>query len=377
MITKSRKILKRKRKKKRNNTFRILMSRDIKSISALYCSKGGTKTMSKEKKELQSEILEEEKQIEKEQKQMEAKMLALILVNGILAVIVMIMIIAFISVAISDGERAEQDSLLILDKNKEVQALLVAIESREKTITEKEEDIARLQANKEELQKQLSDTQQLLSDTNGVNSKLYEDNKTLLANQDTFNDQLAAMASRLNTYERYDYAMFDTEGKRTDMNYDYITELYELTRMSAVSDIDFYLSWMMIESECHANSKNPSSTAKGFAQFLDSTSKSVYNTYLVDKYEIEWYPNIVIDRPDICIDMMQTYVNYLYKECGRDLNKTIDCYRGLHDTPYLNLFNKYLANSGKSIASVAEDTEKRWKELQEQEENNNDSFGVG
>lgn len=44
-----------------------------------------------------------------------------------------------------------------------------------------------------------------------------------------------------------------------------------------------------------------------------------------------------------------------------NLHKVIDSYRGLHDTPYLNRFNHYLAFFDTNIDKVAEESLLRYK----------------
>jgi len=287
------------------------------------------------------------------------KMEIITLFVGALLLVLMITSISLAFVLKDLTEDMTAQSQKIYDDEQEIHVMLETIGKRDARIAELEQMIS---DGNHQMDQKVIDLEAKVKELTELNENLYEDNKNLIAAQDKWDEQLAEVKERLDVYETYDYAMFDTEGKRNDMNYDYIKELTELTAYRPVNDIDLYLSWIMIECEGHSNCRNKTSTAKGFAQFLDGTGKSVYNKYLADKYEIEYYPDIVIDRPDICIDMMQEYVNYLYEET-HDLNKTIDCYRGLHDEPYLRLFNKYLANNGKSIDSIATATKERELEL--------------
>jgi len=297
--------------------------------------------------------------MEKEKSEKWNKMEIITLFVGALLLVLMITSISLAFVLKDVTEDMHTQSQQIADDEHEMHDLLEAIASKDARIAELEQMIS---DGNHQMDQKVADLEAKVKELNKINENLYEDNKNLIAAQDKWDEQLAEVKERLDVYETYDYAMFDTEGKRNDMNYDYIKELTELTAYRPVNDVDLYLSWIMIECEGHSNCRNKTSTAKGFAQFLDGTGKSVYNKYLVDKYDIEYYPDIVIDRPDICIDMMQEYVNYLYEET-HDLNKTIDWYRGLHDEPYLKLFNKYLANNGKSIESIAKATKERELEL--------------
>ena len=173
----------------------------------------------------------------------------------------------------------------------------------------------------------------------------------------------ADLLDRVNTYEYYEYALFDTAGKRNDIYYEDIKLLEELTVGEPVNDIDLYLSWIMIESEGHRFCKSPKSTAKGLPQFLDGTSKNVYKQL---DFEQEWYPEIVYDK-EISLTMMVRYVNDLLNLYKGNLAKAIDSYRGFHDVPYLNYFNKYLAKTGKSIDRIAINVKDRYDIIKDYE----------
>ncbi len=282
----------------------------------------------------------------------------LIGILGILTIIVFVLVVAFLNIIVDHGNEKAEDSIIIAQKEREVKQLLSALESKDNKINELETQIESFKA-------LILDTEDVLKDEEEKNKKLVEDNKTLLDETSSFNEKLNEVKERLDKYEKYDYAMFSQwdNTKRNDLNYDYIAELEDLLAYKPVDDIDFYLSWILIESDGKANAKNPNSTAKGFGQFLDGTSKSVYNTYLLDKYQIDWYPNIVIDHPDIALDMMVEYVNYLYIECSRSVPTMIDCYRGLHDSAYIAQFEKNLAKSGKTIAIINNKAEEKYQSL--------------
>lgn len=177
-----------------------------------------------------------------------------------------------------------------------------------------------------------------------------------LEEMDTINHDLV---DRLKVYEEYEYCFFDTEKKRNDLTYEDIKLLEQLLENEYVNDVDLYLAWIMIESEGYAKCKNSHSTAKGLAQFLNGTSKSVYSKL---DFEESWYPEIVYDK-NICLTMMVRYVNDLMDDYKGNLHKTINSYRGLYDAPYLRKFNQYLAIKGKSIDSIADTVLVRYQEM--------------
>ena len=312
--------------------------------------------------ELEKEMREAEEAIKKTDKHISHKIELLTVILGILSVIILILVIAFANIIIDNGNRVEEDSVLLSQKNQEIKALLSNIDSKDKRIESLEDKLESLEINGNDKIKELEEQ---LAKQKEINKDLYNDNKGLKEYTESFDSQIDEVRERLEKYEKYDYAMFsqwDSE-KRNDLNYDYIAELEELVAFKPVDDIDFYLSWILIESDGVATAKNPNSTAKGFGQFLDGTSQSVYNTYLADKYGMEWYPDIVIEHPDIALDMMVEYVNYLYLECSRSIPATIDCYRGLHDSAYIAQFEKNLSKSGKTIAIINNKAEEKYQSL--------------
>lgn len=300
----------------------------------------------------------EELNSKKEMNKKEKRRIELLIgILGVLAIIVFILVVAFLNIIVDHGNEKAEDSMIISQKEREIKQLLSALESKDNKINDLETQI-------ESFKSLALDTEELLKDEEEKNKKLVEDNKTLLDETSSFNEKLEDVKQRLDKYEKYDYAMFSQwDDTRNDLNYDYIAQLEELLAYKPVDDIDFYLSWILIESDGKADAKNPNSTAKGFGQFLDSTSQSVYNTYLLDKYQIDWYPEIVIDHPDIALDIMVEYVNYLYIECSRNIPLVIDCYRGLHDSAYIAQFEKNLAKSGKTIAMINNKAEEKYQSL--------------
>lgn len=163
------------------------------------------------------------------------------------------------------------------------------------------------------------------------------------------NSVIEDLVNKIEKYEHYEYAFFDTTGKKNDLSIEDIELLETLLENEYANDVDLYLAWIMIESEGYAKCKNSNSTAKGLSQFLDGTSKNVYSKL---NYTDAWYPEIVFNK-EICLTMMVKYVNDLIEDYHGDLHKAINSYRGLYDAPYLRAFDRYLAKNGKSIDSIA------------------------
>ena len=104
----------------------------------------------------------------------------------------------------------------------------------------------------------------------------------------------------------------------------------------------------MTESRGRENAQNVASSAKGYGQFLNSTSKFVYTQLMGEK---NWTPSVALDG-DVGLEMICEYINYLYEKCGRDLSATITAYRGCHDPGYVAKINSYLHKSGTSIQEL-------------------------
>lgn len=194
-------------------------------------------------------------------------------------------------------------------------------------------------------------------------TNLYTICKDLDESNQELSDQSEELSSELNKYKhreelynKYEYALYDEEGNRTDITYDQLDTLESKLKDSKIQDADLILSWIMVESNGQEKIKNSSSTARGYGQFLSSTSKFVYTDLMG---ESDWTPEVACDGATN-MKMMVEYVDYLLDHNKGNLYKTITNYRGLHDGPYVAKLNKWLRKSGKTLDEVAQNTLDRY-----------------
>ena len=105
----------------------------------------------------------------------------------------------------------------------------------------------------------------------------------------------------------------------------------------------------MTESNGVETAKNETSTAKGYGQFLDGTSRFVY-TSLLNKSG--WNSSVALDG-NTNIEMMVAYIDYLYEKNNGDLYQIMKDYRGKQDiSGYVSKIDSYLAKANKSVKDI-------------------------
>lgn len=174
-------------------------------------------------------------------------------------------------------------------------------------------------------------------------------NELLKNDSKSLQEELAKFQQREELYNKYEYYM-TYGGERTDFTYEELASLEEFLKDEKVNDADLYLSWILVETGGRADAKNPISTARGYGQFLNSTSEFVYTDLL--GYE-NWTKEVAFNGTT-SLEMMVALVNYLYDINGENLQRTINSYRGLYDAPYIAKIESHLSNRGKSIQSISD-----------------------
>ena len=192
----------------------------------------------------------------------------------------------------------------------------------------------------------LADT---VTSTMDINSELDKQNKSLVKSNEEYLEIINEYSEREELHNKYEYALFD-DGNRNDITYDHLRTLEDLMADSTIKDEDLILSIIMTESRGTENARNINSTAKGFGQILNGTSKFVY-CELMNNDKKDWYPDIALDG-DTNIEMVVHYMDYLYERTGNNLLEAIYSYRGLKSTGYVNKINSYLSAKNKSIQSI-------------------------
>lgn len=183
-----------------------------------------------------------------------------------------------------------------------------------------------------------------------ISDELDKENQSLAQTNDSYYEELTELRSRAELYDKYSYAIVDN-GNRTDITYDQLRTLEDLVNDSSINDEDLFLSWIMTESGGKENATNAISTAKGYGQFLNGTSKFVYTNLLGNEW---WNSNVAFDG-ESNIRMMVAYVDYLYDQTDGDLYQVIKAYRGKDDIgSYVAKINSYLALKNKSVQMIAQ-----------------------
>lgn len=212
-----------------------------------------------------------------------------------------------------------------------------------------QDEFARLNDHAIKSDQNLTNLYTICKDLDESNQKLSEQSEELYS-------ELNRYKHREELYNKYEYALYDEGGNRTDITYEQLDTLEDKLKDSKIQDADLILSWIMVESNGKEKIKNSSSTARGYGQFLSSTSKFVYTELLG---ESNWTPEVACDGATN-MKMMVEYVDYLLDHNKGNLYKTITNYRGLHDGPYVAKLNKWLRKSGKSLDEVAQNTFNRY-----------------
>ena len=182
-----------------------------------------------------------------------------------------------------------------------------------------------------------------------ISMELDEQNKQLVQSNQEYYEELTEFREREELYDKYQFAMYHG-AQRTDITYDQLRTLETLVQDSPICDEDLILAWVMTESGGFETAKNPNSTAKGYGQFLDTTSKFVYSNLL---NKDGWTANVAYEG-ETNLEMMVAYIDYLYELNNGDLYETIRGYRGIRNVAsYINKIDSYLAYNNKSIHQFA------------------------
>ena len=183
-----------------------------------------------------------------------------------------------------------------------------------------------------------------------VSAELYSDREDLVACNREITKELNEFKEREELYDKYEFALY-YDGEKTDITFDQLRYLEEIIADSSFSEPEFLLAWIMTESHGNTYAKNPHSTAKGYGQFLDGTSKSVW-TNILGYNEKEWSADIAYDGYTN-LELMVAYTDYLYSKhhsfMGMMYSYTgYDSEAGLRG--YLSKLNEYLKLADKSVA---------------------------
>ena len=173
------------------------------------------------------------------------------------------------------------------------------------------------------------------------NAKLKKENKSL-------NSDLKKFTKRKELYNKYEYAIYDKAGKRTDLTYEQIATGEELMKKEGI-DPDLLFGIIMTESGGDENATSSSSTARGYGQFLAGSGKYVYENVL----HLGTYNHSMAYNGTTNIKMAAGYLGYLKNKRGFSAYAAVKAYRGVEPTAYIRSINSYIGTKGDSFAQIA------------------------
>lgn len=216
---------------------------------------------------------------------------------------------------------------------------------KETELQEMKSDYGSLKKNYDYLNGKYKSMSSMVDELTSISTELDEQNKA-------YYEELKVLRERKELFDKYSYAILNDAGERTDIKYDQIITLKELLKESSIDDEDLILAWIMTESNGNEKAKNTKSTAKGYGQILDGTSKFIY-TNLMNNNSADWHSTIALNG-DMNIEMMVTYIDYLYDKNNGDLYDIMRDYRGKQDiSGYVSKIDSYLENADKSVEDIS------------------------
>lgn len=184
-----------------------------------------------------------------------------------------------------------------------------------------------------------------------ISNELEQQNNELVVSNQQYYEQLCSFGDREELFDKYEYAIINDAGKRTDITYDQLKKLEDLVSDSKIQNEDLILAWIMTESTGQEKAKNPNSTAKGYGQIINGTSKFIHQT-LLDS-DTDWHPDIALDG-DANLEMMVAYIDYLYEENDGDLYEIIKDYSGSSNiTAYVKRMDSFLVKADTSVEEIS------------------------
>lgn len=201
------------------------------------------------------------------------------------------------------------------------------------------------------LSKEFDDASNLLADVSEIAVTLDKDNETLKEDNLQLQDELNSYKEKQELYDKYDYAIYRDNGTRTDITYDNLKSLEELTKEKGMTEESnqLILSIAMTESKGVETAENPVSTATGYGQFLSSTGRFVYTELMGNDSYVH---SEIAKNGETNLQMMAYYIDYLDTKYNGNMVAIIDEYRGIHDESYMGKINKYLSTKELTLASI-------------------------
>lgn len=250
--------------------------------------------------------METKRKYEKENKRLRTLTIVSLL---LMIALIGILTILFVSVLTANQDRIEMLETSIIEYDERYRDLVGAnmtLDVVENKIDQINEDIKIKQTELENLEEQIK------------------------IRQEVFNE----VSYKAEITNMYNYALYDTGGKRNDLNFE-LLELGHNLMTDYGLDPNLLFGIIMVESEGHAGVTNSSSGAAGLGQFMPETGEYVSTQFLKTSYDHSVTPY----DPASNIRMMASYLDYLYKKydgntmnvlkeyCGGDDNFTQQYYQ--------------------------------------------------
>lgn len=182
----------------------------------------------------------------------------------------------------------------------------------------------------------------------GVDMALLDlENMELIEARDSYKEDLSTFTERAELYDKYEETIY-FNNERTDITYDQLKTGVDIMQQN---NIDPALLFAIIMTESHGieDAKNPTSTATGYGQILESTGKSVYEKYMGNG-KGSFDTSMLVDG-DKNVEITAYYIDYCIKN-NSDIYKALLAYRGTEDESWERKVDSYLNAFGTSIATI-------------------------
>lgn len=222
-------------------------------------------------------------------------------------------------------------------------ALKKKISSQINYNTELENRVANLES---ELKNQKTEYEKLAK----VSVDLDTQNKELVDQINSQNEELEKLEARAELYDKYEYAIVREDNTRTDITYEEIDTLESLAKERNMGEdaVTLVMAIAMNESDGIEDAKNPESTATGFGGLLAGTAEYIYETEM-DNPEGSYNHKVMAKDGELNLEISLCLVDYLADLNDRNPIKTVNDYRGIKDKTYLSKLDKNLLKVNKTL----------------------------
>jgi predicted nuclease with TOPRIM domain len=160
-------------------------------------------------------------------------------------------------------------------------------------------------------------------------------------------EKLQTFEDREELYDKYENAIMDQYGNRTDLTYAQLEFADSKMKEEGFEDASLLLALVMVESRGREDAQNQTSSARGYGQIIASTAKSIYENKLsrgAYRHEMAYNGQLNLE---MCAELLSSNM----AKYG-NVTTVIDRYRGLHSDSYIALVEKQLKRGGTSLAEV-------------------------